>query len=116
MNFFKESFYLFLGNKVTNKSGSLTSAYEKGRLEEWYKEFLKFILSKWLSLIFYINELDQTTVSVIKNHHNYGPSTIILITASIKDLPESIGCPTPSTLKALSFIFKTIFSKLSFHK
>lgn len=37
MNFYKESFYLFLGNKVVNSSGKLTSAYERGRLEEWYR-------------------------------------------------------------------------------
>ena len=32
MNFFKDSFYLFLGNKVANEKGQLTSAYERGRL------------------------------------------------------------------------------------
>lgn len=37
LNFFKSSFYLFLGNKVTDELGNLTSSYEKGRLEKWYK-------------------------------------------------------------------------------
>ena len=27
MNFFKEAFYMFLGNKVTDDQGKLTSAY-----------------------------------------------------------------------------------------
>jgi hypothetical protein len=44
MNFFKESFYLFLGNKVVDDDGKLISAYERGRLERWYKEYILFIL------------------------------------------------------------------------
>jgi len=46
MTFFKESFYLFLGNKVVNEEGRLSSAYEKGRLENWYHQFLHFVLEK----------------------------------------------------------------------
>lgn len=46
MSFFKQSFYLFLGNKVVNDDGKLISCYEKGRLEEWYKQFILFILKE----------------------------------------------------------------------
>lgn len=43
MRFYQEPFYLFLGNKVVDESGALTSAYERGRLESWYREFIKFV-------------------------------------------------------------------------
>lgn len=44
MKFFNQSFYLFLGNKVVNEDGKMISNYEKGRLSEWYKEFILFII------------------------------------------------------------------------
>jgi hypothetical protein len=37
MNFYSDPFHLYLGNKVVDNEGVLISAYEKGRLAEWYK-------------------------------------------------------------------------------
>lgn len=32
MNFYKEQFYVFLGNKVADEKGQIISSYERGRL------------------------------------------------------------------------------------